>query len=109
MYPLGLSSTDQYHSDTITALHDLLASHGASWNILASSLIECPMVKTLRTVSEALPSGASLPRRRSKSELTIPERAAAASLQGRLRANNRRGRRKGKKHQGAGKKTSASP
>jgi hypothetical protein len=32
-------------------------------------------------------------RRRSKSELTIPERAsaAAASLQGRLRANHRRG------------------
>jgi hypothetical protein len=36
-------------------------------------------------------------RRRSKSESTIPKRASAtaASLQGRLRANNRRGRRKG--------------
>jgi hypothetical protein len=36
-------------------------------------------------------------RRRSKSELTIPEMASATSLQGRLRAN-----RKGKKHRGAG-------
>jgi hypothetical protein len=40
--------------------------------------------------------------RRSKSELSIPERASAASLQGRVRANKRRGRRNGKKHRGAG-------
>jgi hypothetical protein len=39
-------------------------------------------------------------RGRSKSEFTIPERALAASLQGRLRANNRRGAGKAR-HTGA--------
>jgi hypothetical protein len=50
-----------------------------------------------------------LQRRRSKSEITIPNSASAtdASLQGTLRANKRRGRGggEGKKHRGAGEKS----